>query len=553
MQNLKKNYDVIVIGGGINGVGIARDLALRGISCLLVEKNDYAAGTSGASSGMIHGGPRYMLSDIDVTKLACLDSGYIQKVAPHLLFRIPFLYPIYQKSNQPKWQSHLLLEASEAFFAAYDQFVPLKNGKPHTRLSAEDAVALEPNLPSQNLLGAITFDEWGIDVPRLCVANVQDAIKHGATALNHTEVANVHCENKTFHSVDIKNTLTQAQQTVSGKFLVNATGPWSQQFTKKMGLTVKLRPGKGIHLVYDRRLINMAIVTQAIDGREIFIMPYENTTIIATTDDDFFGDLDQQLCTEDEIKYLQEAIEKVFPQIRQSRLIATYSGVRPTLYARENYESHLSREHDIIDHALVDNRKNIFSLTGGKLASYRIIAEELVDLLAERLGNITPCLTAQNPLPGGQSQPDVSALAKEYQIDPYAVSRLVYRHGQNATTILATTQNDPSLKSFICTCEPVMACEFVYVIEHEQAQTLSDVRRRTRWTQGSCQGTDCLLAGVALFEKCTGNTDYTTANHITDFANEWWFNRASILSGTQLKQEELQQALNYCNNSLHRA
>ncbi len=164
----RPDVDVIVIGGGVNGTGVARDLALRGLSVALFERNDIAFGASGNSSGMIHGGPRYLTYDPDVTYTSCLDSGHIQHIAPHLLFRIPFLVPIYRS----KFGSKIALDGYDAFFDLYDKYQPLKHGKPHVRLSAEDLSQLEPGLQA-DAVGGISFDEWGIDGARLCIGSAR--------------------------------------------------------------------------------------------------------------------------------------------------------------------------------------------------------------------------------------------------------------------------------------------------------------------------------------------------------------------------------------------
>jgi glycerol-3-phosphate dehydrogenase len=550
LKSLKPHYKAIVVGGGVNGVGIARDLALRGVDCLLVEKKDFSQGTSWASSGMIHGGPRYLLDDPEVTRLSCLDSGYIQNIAPHLLFRIPFLYPIYQKPGEPKIKGQMLLESVDTFFSVYDRYSPLKNGKPHVRLSAEGALALEPGIPSENLLGAVSFDEWGIDVPRLCIANVMDAKIHGATCLNHTEVTQVNSDNDQFQSVELQDTLTGETKTISADVLINATGPWAPQFAEKMGVPLKLRGSKGIHLVFDRRLFNMAITANAIDGREIFIMPYENTTIIGTTDDDYFGDLDEQRSEEDEIKYLLEGIRRVFPAVDEARMIYSYSGVRPTLYEREKYESALSREHEVLDHERLHGQKGMVSLIGGKLASYRIMAEETADLVCKKLGVKAKCQTHEKSLPGGDHTPDVMDLSLNFEQNPMVVSRLVYRHGSLAVKILEMMQKDPEKAKLICPCEPVSVAEIEYVIENEFVRTLSDLKMRTRWTMGPCQGTECLLPGAHLFEKLVDDVNDVQKNHVPQFMNEWWWNRAAVLTTDQLKQEELFQAIHFRNHGL---
>lgn len=561
LNKVSQDYDVIVVGGGINGTGIARDCALRGISCLLIEKNDFSAGTSGASSGMIHGGPRYMLNDLDVTKLACMDSGFIQKIAPHLLFRVPFLYTVYQDDS--KARSKILLEMVESFFEAYDRFIPLKNGKPHTRLSPREISELEPNIPLDKLIGGVTFDEWAIDVPRLCIANALDARDHGAVLLNHTEVTSVLREGQKIRGLEIHNHLTEEKKSVFAKMIVNATGPWSPQFGKMAGVPLQLRGSKGIHLVFDRRLFNIAIVSKTIDGREIFALPYENTTILGTTDDDFFGDLDTQQCTQDEIEYLLDGIERVFPAIRQARMTHSTSGVRPTLYARNVTEDELSRAHQIVDHEAQDGVSGLISLLGGKLASYRIMAEEVVDLLCKKLKTqISPfpsgsvemtypaCSTHLLPLPGGDFTPDVNELAQDFQLDVYTVSRLVYRHGSLAIEILEKVRENPELGKIICSCEPVIAAEIIHVIENEMAYTLSDIRRRTRLASGPCQGTDCLIAASAILAKYFELDARENKKMIRDFMSEWWWNRACVLDGDQFKQEELNQGIHFCNNSL---
>jgi glycerol-3-phosphate dehydrogenase len=174
------SHDVIVIGGGINGVGIARDCALRGMKTLLIEKHDFAKGASGNNTGMIHGGIRYLRYDVGTTKSSCTDSGYIQKIAEHLLHRVAFLFPI-MKSD---FGGQFLLEGAEIFFEAYDRFQPLKNGKSHTRLTREEALELEPGL-SPNIIGAVTLDEWAIDSYRLTVENAVDAKLAGAQIRNY--------------------------------------------------------------------------------------------------------------------------------------------------------------------------------------------------------------------------------------------------------------------------------------------------------------------------------------------------------------------------------
>src|SRR5512136_165229 len=183
-------YDVVVLGGGVNGAGAARDCALRGLSVLLLEKGDLASGASGASSGMIHGGIRYMTSDRSVTELACRDAGYIRRIAPHLVFRIPFLMPFVSRGEEGTLLERATWYATEVYVGTYDLYQPLKGGRPSTRLSAEELYALEPGL-RPGLGGAVTLDEWGIDAHRLCVLNALSAERHGAELRTWTEAVEI--------------------------------------------------------------------------------------------------------------------------------------------------------------------------------------------------------------------------------------------------------------------------------------------------------------------------------------------------------------------------
>lgn len=538
------DFDLIVIGGGVNGCGIARDAAMRGFKVALIEKNDFGSGTTGASSQMIHGGARYLLSDVKTTRMSSIDSGYIQKIVPHLLFRIPFIFPVLPKPGKSEFARKVYLEALEAYFEAYDKFSALKNGKPHTRLSSEEAHALEPDLVD-GLLGAITFDEWGIDSFRLCMGNVLSAVEHGCEAFNHTEVTEIFKESGRVAGVRLRDTLTGDRRELRAKLVFNAGGPWVPRIAEMAGVEVKLRPAKGVHLVIDRRISNYALMATAIDGRSIFMMPYQNTTIVGTTDDDYFGDPDEIPILEDEIEYLLDGIEQVFPRIRQARVINAWAGVRPTLYYRGEYEDDLSREHAIYDHETRDRVPGFLSIAGGKLASYRLMSQEAVDVVCHKLGRIAPCRTHQVPLPGGERNVDPEQLAKEFRMPLFAVNRLVYRHGARAVRILEQVRERPAMGNLICQCEPVLECELRYAVRHEWARTLGDLRRRTRFSIGPCEGTRCFMMGAQILGEELGWSAKETFEQVKAFMAKSWKGRAPILDGVSLQQEELCSATYY--------
>lgn len=505
----RADCDVLILGGGVNGTGLARDLALRGLSVVLVERNDLAFGASGNSSGMIHGGPRYMLSTPEVTRTSCLDSGYVQQIAPHLIFRIPFVFPVYGVGRKRR----IYLDLLEGFFRAYDEYQPLKRGKPHTRLSPDEAARAVPGLSTHDLIGAVTFDEWGIDGARLCVANALDAIEHGAKIHVHTNAEALLFERPDAPAgqrgavvgARVRDRLTGRSWEVRGRVTVNATGAWAPITGALAGVEqyVRVRPGKGIHVVLDRRLTDVGVAAHAIDGRQIFLEPWENTTVLGTTDDDEYGDLDALHATTAEVRYLLEGVESVLPGVREARIIGTTAGARPTIYQYGPPEDALSREHEVVDHT-AHGVPNLFSLIGGKLASYRIFAAEAADRIAPRLGNHAPCSTHSTPLPGGERVPEAPVLAARFGISRYAAKRLIDRHGARAEELLGRAAGDPRGRMTVCAAEPVLACEVRYAIEVEGARTLEDVVRRTRLALGPCGGTDCALPGAIVAGKLLG-------------------------------------------------
>ncbi len=483
--------DVVVIGGGVNGSGVARDLALRGLRVVLFERNDLAFGASGNSSGMIHGGVRYLLTNPKVTKDSCRDSGYIQQIAPHLLFRIPFLMPV-----KAGVKGKILFELIDAYLRAYDDYQPLKRSKLHTRLDTSELYKLEPGVVG-DFTGAVTFDEWGIDGARLCVLNAIDARERGASLHLHTTVESIarylQPGEPQRYLVTARDRITQRVHRARAHVVINATGAWGP-VTAALGALpssrVRVRPGKGIHVVFDRRLSNYAITSEAIDGRQIFLEPWQNMSVIGTTDDDYYGDLDEVTSTSDEVRYLVQGIAHVFPQIRQARAIGTYVGVRPTLYDYGPNEDHLSREHAIVDHA-ADGAPGVYSMIGGKLASYRLFAQEMSDKIAEELAPSSKCTTHEKPLPGGDRVPNAIALAGREELTPVALRRLVYRHGSRVARILARMQKRPQERHVVCACEPVLEAEVRHAVASEMARTVDDVARRTRLGLGACGGMRC--------------------------------------------------------------
>ncbi len=537
MKGVSEDVDVIVIGGGVNGTGVARDAAIRGLRVALFERNDIGFGASGNSSGMIHGGPRYLTHNPDVTYTSCLDSGHIQRIAPHLLFRIPFLVPVYERRGL---STVLQLAAYDAFFDLYDRYQALKRGKRHVRFDADELRRLEPGLV--DTAGGVSFDEWGIDGVRLCVSNVVDAVERGAEAHVHATVTGLlRREDGSVRGVRFRDRTTGSVGERTARAVVNATGAWAPLTAALGGLesnAARVRPGKGIHVFLDRRLTNYAIVARAIDDRQVFLMPWQNMTVLGTTDDDFYGDLDDVVATTDEVRYLVQAVERVFPTIRSARAIGTWGGVRPTLYEWGPSEDALSREHRIVDHA-AHGASGLYSMIGGKLASYRIFAEEMTDVLMRRFGKEAPCRTHLLFLPGGDEAVDPMRLVTEGGMEAVAAKRLEYRHGSRSLRVLERMKRNPREGAVVCPCEPVTEAEVRYVVEHEWARSVEDVARRTRLGMGACGGMRCAARCGQIVAEMTEQSPEAGLRMAFQFSDGALRRRLPALGPSQARQEAL--------------
>lgn len=531
-------FDVIILGGGVNGLGTARDCAQRGLAVLLLEKGDLASGASGGNSGMIHGGPRYMLDGPAVTRLACQDSGYIQRIAPHLLFRIPFLLPFTSRRAGASLYERAVHYATEVFFSTYDRFQPLKRGKPSTRLSAEELYRLEPGL-RPGLHGAVTFDEWGIDPQRLCVLNALAAQAHGAEVRTWTEAREVLREDGRVTGVRWLDALTGETGVARAPVVLNATGAWSPAFAARSGATVRMRPGKGVHLVLDRRLSDYAVICSAVDGRQMFAYPHEDETWIGTTDDDCWEDPDDLSATHDEVAYLLEGAASLLPAVRRARVARAFWALRTTLYQYGPNEDALSRDHELVDHA-AEGAAGLLSFVGGKLASYRAQAEEVTDRILATLGRSpVACRTHEVPLPGGEGPVDAAALAARHGVAAPVAARVAYRHGARATEVLRLCDEDPRLRLVLCRDAGLLAAEVVHCVRHELVRRLRDLRTRCRLAVGACGGLDCARTAAQLAGRELGWGAERVRSELADLLEAGWRERRSVLDGDQLAQEEL--------------
>lgn len=538
-------YEVIIIGGGITGAAIARDCAMRGFSTLVLEKKDFACGTTGACTGMIHGGLQYVLSEFEMTQLSCLESGIYQKQAPHLVFRIPFLRPFFHDIQETN--------PFEEIFGAYSKVGVHKNSHPHVILNARETLELEPAL-SPDITGSISLDEPGIDTFRLNMVTIMAAAEHGAVIRNHAQVIDVLREKNKVYGVRVRDTLTGEEQDYYSEIVVNAAGPWTPWVAALAEVPFRLRPIKGSHVVIDRRITN-----HGVGAATASLIPHENGMIIGIANAFYFQNPDEVISNFNEAEELIQGMEAVLPSIRQARIIRTYSGVRPTLPDDKSKDQRaVSRHYKIFDHEELQGLSGFVTIAGGKMVIARKMAEDLVDVLCLKLGRNVPCPTKDAPLPGGEKEVDISALAEEYRLPVHAVARMVHRHGTRAEQILDDVRREPTRRNHICLCEPVIEAEIRYSVRCEWVRTLDDLRRRVRMGMGPCQGTHCTSVAEGILLDELNRPSAHAHRDVLDFQQKRWKSRQPGLSGEQLRQEELLRACylglgNYQNPDLEKA
>jgi glycerol-3-phosphate dehydrogenase len=406
----KATFDVVIIGGGIIGVGIARDAALRGMSVALFEQSDFGSGTTSGSTRLIHGGLRYLEQfDFALVKMDLQERATLLKIAPHLVKPLPFILPFYDANffERTKFKIGLTI---------YDAFAGSENLEKHRTLSAEEVHQLEPKLSTKNLNGGALFYDAQVNFPeRLCLENLLDAERAGAEIFNYCRVTEAIYEHGKISGVVVSDLLDESQRNIAvrGEIVVNAAGAW---FNKVAGALEKkaqneIRTTKGVHVACPPTLAEHAVIFNSpIDGRVMFVIPWNNFTWIGTTDTDFEGDPQDVRATKKDVDYLIESAASIIPEIKDAKIYFANAGVR-ALVREPGSESSVSRMHKI--ETAINHRINgLINVLGGKITGYRQIAEEVTDILARDLNVRDICWTASRALPETEIETDLKAQIK---------------------------------------------------------------------------------------------------------------------------------------------
>ncbi|KLV11555.1 glycerol-3-phosphate dehydrogenase [Photobacterium ganghwense] len=512
--------DVVIIGGGATGTGIMRDCALRGIRCILVEKDDLASGTTGRNHGLLHSGARYAVTDQESARECIQENRILKKIARHCVEDTQGLFISLPEDD---------LAFQQTFISACQQAdIDVE------QLTPQEALRYEPNC-NPNLIGAVKVPDGTLDPFRLAASNVLDAVEHGARLFNHTHVTGLIRNGAQVCGVKCLNLKTGQAFDIHAKQVVNAAGIWGQQICEYGDLSIKMFPAKGSLLILDYRINNLVINRCRKPSDADILVPGDTISLIGTTSERIdYDKIDDLHVTHKEIDILLEEGTKLAPIMANTRVLRAYAGVRPLVAVDGDTSGrNISRGIVLLDHAERDGLDGFITITGGKLMTYRMMAEWATDLVAKKLGNTTPCTTHERQLPGSAQhavkKSHTASLAKPVYQSAY------YRHGERAEKFLS---NDKKSQAVICECEMVTCGEVEYAIKDLDVHNLVDLRRRTRIGMGPCQGELCSYRAAGLFSEYGNQSGNASSHLLSDFLEERWKGIKPVFWGDALRESE---------------
>ncbi len=487
-------FDLLVIGGGINGAGIARDAAMRGLTVALVEQGDFASGTSSKSSKLIHGGLRYLENyEFALVLEASRERDHLRRhLAPHLVQPMPFVFPIFR--GDPVGRLRL-----SAGLWVYDGLSAFRNIARHRSWGHRTTLRHEPQLRAEGLRGSMHYYDCWTDDARLTLETIQSAVAAGAVACNHLGVIELLRDDGRLTGARVTDRLSGATFAIRARQVVNATGPWLDCVRRLDDPNEKpvLRLTKGVHIIVPRERVgnrNAIVLRAPRDGRVMFAIPWEDQTLVGTTDTDYDARPEDVAADANDVRYLLDAVNAYFPAARllESDVIGAYAGLRPLVApspSESETPSETSREEEMFE-----SRSGLLSLGGGKLTTYRRVSEKVVDRVVERLRVLEPerrvaeCRTGEVPLPGARvDDPDrggFPGFAKRLRasapagVDDGLVRHLLHRYGTAAMRLIGRVAAEPTSAAPVVPELPYRRMEITRAADDEMAATLDDVLRR---------------------------------------------------------------------------
>lgn len=506
-------YDVIVIGGGITGAGVARDCTMRGLKVLLVEKYDLTNGATGRNHGLLHSGARYAVTDRESATECIQENMTLRKIARHCVEETDGLF-ITLPEDDILYQQTFVDACRNAGIRA-------------DIIDPKEAIRLEPAV-NPTLIGAVRVPDASIDPFRLTAANVLDARLHGATVLTYHEVTRLIINNGRVEGVVMRDNITGEMREAHAQLTINAAGIWGHLIAEMADVPLNMFPAKGSLLIFGHRVNQMVINRCRKPANADILVPDDAVCVIGTTSDRVSYDvIDHLKVTPEEVDILISEGEKLAPALATTRILRAYAGVRP-LVAADNDPSgrNISRGIVLLDHEKRDRLGGFITITGGKMMTYRLMAELATDLACKKLGVNKTCETAEKPLPGSEEKCSKKGLSTERLAEEG-------RHGTLTSLIPADTIMD---KALVCECEEVSVGEVMHATEKLHVHNLMNLRRRTRVGMGTCQGELCTCRAANL--TCKANVQESEEG-LKELLNERWKGNRPVAWGQALSEAQL--------------
>ncbi len=534
----EETFDLLIIGGGITGAGLALDAALRGLRAALVEKRDFAAGTSSRSTKLIHGGLRYLEHfDFALVREGLRERAILTKIAPHLAEPFPFVIPIYQNSRR-NYDHPLKMRLG---LWLYDLLAAQDNLARHRRLGRDEALRLAPQLDPRGLKGAFLYYDAVTNDSRLVIEVIKAARERGAEFANYTRVAGfIKNEKGRIAGAHLRDELTGDEIECRARIVINATGVWLEETARLDGQTANrlsktVRPSKGIHLTVsaDRLRVSAAWLIPSLTGhRFYFVVPWQGRVNIGTTDTDYQGDKDSPQAEAGEVNDILGAINAYFPEARlePADVISSWAGLRPLITEPgATTTTDVSRKEEI-----VETGGGLISIGGGKLTTYRLMAEHGIDLAVDRLRERFNLIandsasTKSVAVSGGDLSRDELAtiagrLSQTEDLPMETAQHLVRSYGSDYRRLIELMREDEQLREHLVEGLPQLAVEIVYAARHEMALTLADaMMRRTRLAMvAGADSLRCAAVVADLMARELGWSEEETKRQIAQFADEF--------------------------------
>ncbi len=483
IQEMQRNqYDVVIVGAGITGAGIAREAAMRDLKIAIVDMQDFGAGTSSRSTKLAHGGIRYIAhSEMDLVKSSTRERNWMRVQIPHLVRPIPFFLPFMEGG---KYKKRVLQNAAKIYDFLSDDKSEFKNYKKNKSYSAEEVYDLEPEFNREGLQGGVVYYDTNIDDARLTIEILKEAIIRGADSLNYCMVIEYIKNNGKIVGIKCKDLENNSDIEIRASLVVNATGIWTDDLLENYPENIPeplIRPTKGVHLLCKREDVgnNMASgLYSEIDNRFFFVIPRNKKyTLIGTTDTDYQGDLANPFCDKDDADYLIKSVLKYYPNANLSyeNILSTYAGIRPLVMQKGKPESEVSRQHVIFF-----SDDNLLTISGGKLTEWREMAEDLFEHVEEK--KIFPDVHkdkywSRQPFVITQEKDEwLDILEKSgVKLDEEISDHLYQQYGKGAICIINMIKKNESLKERVIDENDFIYAEILYVLRYEMSPHLIDV------------------------------------------------------------------------------